>query len=307
MQEPVHERFQFTPLREGRPPCRKSNVFVRRFQFTPLREGRLGRCGGERNNFDFNSRPSARGDRIGMIMPSPYAVFQFTPLREGRQGSRQLDSPAIIISIHAPPRGATRRPRSIQSSRGISIHAPPRGATASTLPNSVASYFNSRPSARGDKVCILLIHIIFCISIHAPPRGATFLASSICHKFDFNSRPSARGDAIKNCHAPPAIKFQFTPLREGRPCWKEYGQRYSFISIHAPPRGATRFKPPSTVPEFISIHAPPRGATSPDSVSRDKRPYFNSRPSARGDKSARLSGTSEFISIHAPPRGATCY
>ena len=76
------------------------------FQFTPLREGRRPRSGSCHNRRYFNSRPSARGDY-----------------------HKSQSHLSVIISIHAPPRGATavsvRRPCSIR----ISIHAPPRGAT----------------------------------------------------------------------------------------------------------------------------------------------------------------------------------
>ena len=34
-------------------------------------------------------------------------------------------------------------------------------------------------------------------------------------------------------------------------------------------------------------------------------PYFNSRPSARGDASSTTGAKKAVISIHAPPRGAT--
>ena len=77
-----------------------------------------------------------------------------------------------------------------------------------------------------------------------------------------------------------------------------------YISIHAPPRGATCGAPSSRSAGRISIHAPPRGATAVFVVERDAplfqftplregRPKessttsrcsdFNSRPSARGD------------------------
>ena len=57
-------------------------------------------------------------------------LFQFTPLREGRQQSMQYNmSIRKIISIHAPPRGAT---------------------AAQMFQAFLGSYFNSRPSARGD-------------------------------------------------------------------------------------------------------------------------------------------------------------
>ena len=120
--------FQFTPLREGRPPLsvivpygkisihapprgatddkKRRDAVVLIFQFTPLREG----------------RPSA--SRI----PLAWILFQFTPLREGRPDVPQLPSKRII-SIHAPPRGATY---------------------SSTYCSAILTNFNSRPSARGD-------------------------------------------------------------------------------------------------------------------------------------------------------------
>ena len=58
---------------------------------------------------------------------------------------------AGIISIHAPPRGATEVFAAQAENLRISIHAPPRGATACGV----------QPDVRKD------------ISIHAPPRGAT--------------------------------------------------------------------------------------------------------------------------------------
>ena len=128
------------------------------------------------------------------------------------------------ISIHAPPRGATSHGMPCLTSKSISIHAPPRGATRRC---------DERLEAHP-------------ISIHAPPRGATAglgLAPLCPWHFNsrpsargdpslrpnsatlanyFNSRPSARGDYRRNfrCDAPPL--FQFTPLREGRPYARTY-------------------------------------------------------------------------------------
>ena len=77
-----------------------------------------------------------------------------------------------------------------------------------------------------------------------------------------------------------------------------------FISIHAPPRGATYLTGQLRQSITISIHAPPRGATIPA-----RFPYqhqdFNSRPSARGDDALVAGYAMVYISIHAPPRGAT--
>ena len=159
-------------------PCQR-----RIFQFTPLREGRLAvgevaAC--QRANF--NSRPSARGD------PCPAAV-----------------QPDGIISIHAPPRGATGFVLRAARRLAISIHAPPRGATqqvAHVQHNAQfqftplregrptgrespfrRSHFNSRPSARGDRLS------------NQTGRETTY----------FNSRPSARGDAGGTINAAEGI------------------------------------------------------------------------------------------------------
>ena len=127
-------------------------VYSPSFQFTPLREGR--RC------------PAARSTSA--------PIFQFTPLREGRRSALIGTSFGWMISIHAPPRGATR-----SLYRALALSA----------------YFNSRPSARGDK------HLknFFCVLSY------------------FNSRPSARGDMSPADASTARLIFQFTPLREGRP------------------------------------------------------------------------------------------
>ena len=132
--EGLAPQFQFTPLREGRPvatPCAPMRSIP--FQFTPLREGRLPmpcRCSASAY---FNSRPSARGDSNTRLMEDAVA-FQFTPLREGRPFPR------------VPRRGG----------RDISIHAPPRGATPWQCPADRRwTYFNSRPSARGDWTAVV--------------------------------------------------------------------------------------------------------------------------------------------------------
>ena len=60
-------------------------VLEQRFQFTPLREGRpQGRAPGPREHY-FNSRPCGRGDVLLVHTEQIQIVFQFTPLREGRR------------------------------------------------------------------------------------------------------------------------------------------------------------------------------------------------------------------------------
>ena len=165
-------------------------------------------------------------------------------------------------------------------------------------------YFNSRPSARGDcppkRSC-------FCqrnFNSRPSARGdvtASFGASSEMY---FNSRPSARGDTPRRRKQQTKAYFNSRPSARGD---SKHGERYTPtpISIHAPPRGATRQSLKGCeFPEFqftplregrlltskgmqeklaISIHAPPRGATIPRMDGRRSAGNFNSRPSARGD------------------------
>ena len=276
------------------------------FQFTPLREGRHRGGGRRKRSGDFNSRPSARGD---------------TP---AAQTSKQKS-----ISIHAPPRGATSRSDVDAACRHISIHAPPRGATSCVLLPQTRSpfqftplregrlkvflsvplplHFNSRPSARGDLRCDFSPFELCSISIHAPPRGAT--------------RRRIYGERR-------AVLFQFTPLREGRR-WRgapgiareNFNSRPSArgdakgfiivsphitISIHAPPRGATRRRHARAQVLPISIHAPPRGATSNCHCRCKTVLPFQFTPLREGRRGRRGAGRwRRRISIHAPPRGAT--
>ena len=121
------------------------------FQFTPLREGRRAPRSHATPPTNFNSRPSARGDPRRNAPKSFRPPFQFTPLREGRLLGTMAMARGCLISIHAPPRGATSEYIEWLSRRAISIHAPPRGATDYIASVSGTVYFNSRPSARGDQ------------------------------------------------------------------------------------------------------------------------------------------------------------
>ena len=166
------------------------------FQFTPLREGR----------------------RFPPIIHSFYHTFQFTPLREGRPNPtclRQL----YIISIHAPPRGATdSSPR--QQFQNLFQFTPLReGRRHSSSPPSHGFHFNSRPSARGDQTFFFTpftrISFQFTplregrpqkrsqpqrlgISIHAPPRGATPFAFQAIHGRQISIHAPPRGATAKD-------------------------------------------------------------------------------------------------------------
>ena len=191
----------------------------------------------------FNSRPSARGDQRNTFT----ADF------------------CKNISIHAPPRGATRAVMHRAVRIGISIHAPPRGATWWEEATVSKMEFQFTPLREGRHVLFSRNHssVQFQFTPLREGRPAYFCRQYSTNAY-FNSRPSARGDNTKICVKSCFFAFQFTPLREGR---------------HGTWVVAGNFA--------ISIHAPPRGATPAMSGKQHHQRHFNSRPSARGDSLLR--------------------
>ena len=121
------------------------------------------------------------------------------------------------ISIHAPPRGATKSMPG-QSTRRRFQFTPLREGRPASLPSAPWwTLFQFTPLREGRQATAIITRERKEISIHAPPRGATVhRRSSRKPSGDFNSRPSARGDKCIN-----------------------HTVSVEHISIHAPPRGAT--------------------------------------------------------------------
>ena len=251
--------------------------------------------------------------RLLTFFPENQQPRQFTPLREGRLLDFLHRRVSVDISIHAPPRGATRGIGDINTTCNISIHAPPRGAT-------------------------VLAREIICaedISIHAPPRGATRSRASASSSFRFQFTPlregrqGRHGDGARrhdiSIHAPPRgatvsddamggtarISIHAPPRGATSDTAQEAGTTvisihapprgatpicytvadFCRISIHAPPRGATPPRACHVVRHTISIHAPPRGATLSSVSAANILAHFNSRPSARGDIHEKFLGS----------------
>ena len=190
----------------------------------------------------------------------------------------------MIVSIHAPARGATsdtvpgvmmmmfqsthpRGVRHVRRSGGenegrVSIHAPARGATPRLVHYTGQCY----------------------VSIHAPARGATVEVPSV-----FPALTSFNPRTREGCDGPaPIIVFIPSAFQSTHP--RGVRQRHGLmdiidddVSIHAPARGATGWDCFTYPNLLVSIHAPARGATDCDD-----------------DGYIDLS-----VSIHAPARGAT--
>ena len=192
-------------------------------------------------SFDFNSRPSARGDASQCNRNHPQPYFNSRPSARG--------DPEILLALRLSNGHFNSRP----SARGdlgdsaamrivyISIHAPPRGATSyfDTVPHKTTK-FQFTPLREGRQKRNDLVARGLMISIHAPPRGATanFSRENIVNLL-FQFTPLREGRPAGNSASWCESVFQFTPLREGRrTIIVKKGFIYP-ISIHAPPRGAT--------------------------------------------------------------------
>ena len=138
--------------------------------------------------------PRAGGDGWASVCR---ALIGFNP--RPRAGGDLIDLARVAIdgvSIHAPARGATRRPLSVGSDRWFQS-TPPRGGRRDRSRAACAyAGFNPRPRAGGDHRRRCTITIDRRVSIHAPARGATSMRAA----------PTSASSM-----------FQSTPPRGGRP------------------------------------------------------------------------------------------
>ena len=168
--------FQSTLLQEERLLIRQYGERLIRFQSTLLQEERrcsvMCKCSApcyfnprsykrsdvcqtspEAGLNNFNPRSYKRSDRMNIFTRvKGFVIFQSTLLQEERHIIKTTIWGKLLISIHAPTRGATCNRDISVFIFIISIHAPTRGATFLYL------YFL----------------LALFISIHAPTRGATF-------------------------------------------------------------------------------------------------------------------------------------
>ncbi len=191
---------------------------------------------------DFNPRSREGSDRFRQWQQRADTQFQSTLPRRERPGARERQKitilisihapakgatpcvagpwPTSVISIHAPAKGATMKVRLPENNYFISIHAPAKGATmVHGRPDGTARFQSTLP--RRERPLLHSSGIPFLqISIHAPAKGATFLHAIYLHIHLFQST---------------------LPRRERRhPGW--IVPRVDVISIHAPAKGATMIK-----------------------------------------------------------------
>ena len=292
-----------------------------------------------------------RGERpMPTISRRPSAgVSIHAPARGATRGrvSAWLD---IYVSIHAPARGATMLLICLSSAVIVSIHAPARGATwrqqeshhrsllfQSTLPRGErrASILRQRrrwrvsihAPARGATKSAIDLLLEQLVSIHAPARGATGsgeAAGLLGHSFNPRSRAGSDLNLRQTCCT--SLQFQSTLPRGERLEVIGVGCEGLQVSIHAPARGATKYKLchpipfgqfQSTLPrgerlalrervrrsQIVSIHAPARGATRRSRSSSRRSRGFNPRSRAGSDGRAKLSSNRHSLFQSTLPRG----
>ena len=162
--------FQFTRPRGARQQLRRKCMPERVFQFTRPRGARRRWQDTRRQSTCFNSRAHAGRDSA---KPADFfhLSFQFTRPR----GARQLTPTCIWMTMSFNSRAhAGRDWEDIHLDRGVivSIHAPTRGATQWVQAFIRHGCFNSRAHAGRDITSFNVIALPL-VSIHAPTRGAT--------------------------------------------------------------------------------------------------------------------------------------
>ena len=240
--------FQSTPPHGGRPAAYHSGNPE---QSTPPHGGRLD-SGLSAMRGSFNPRPRTGGDLLHV----------------GSLHCRALTRGGGTVSIHAPARGATRRPPNGKATAWgdliVSIHAPARGATADVHATAAVDRESWSRSASFQST---------------PPHGGRpALIMDQCPRISFNPRPRTGGDDGE------------------RPIYQ--------VSIHAPARGATTITGLRLVAVEVSIHAPARGATRCLSQAMVAQARFQSTPPHGGrlQKAApRHTPSPKFQST--PPHG----
>ena len=210
--------FQSTPPRGGDVSGGGLTMLHRDFNPRPREGGDSSSAPTLINKKDFNPRPREGGDASSYAAPPRIALFQSTPPARGATGHRNDRLLEIAISIHAPREGGDSTMRSRIVARVISIHAPREGGRRRlSFDSHLGDSFQSTP----------------------PARGATEYPPALQGCASFQSTPPARGATSNSGKTAPSESFQSTPPRGGRPPVSGSVTASTWISIHAPARGAT--------------------------------------------------------------------
>ena len=148
----------------------------------------------------------------------------------------------LVVSIHAPTRGATDAPCNKIWRYIVSIHAPTRGATDEGMQYVCWNFVFQSTHPHGVRLLdVSHEQPLNRVSIHAPTRGAT-TSLFICFSkslFQSTHPRGVRRDAILRVAA--TILFQSTHPHGVRHEIDALVGQLQRVSIHAPTRGATDY------------------------------------------------------------------
>ena len=117
----------------------------------------------------------------------------------------------IIVSIHAPTRGATTGGTGSPKLGRVSIHAPTRGATLAGKQDTKAPEFQSTHPHGVRRLGCSDTSRTIKVSIHAPTRGATPGVFRVTNKFQVSIHAPTRGATLLYTrHNPGDVLFQST-------------------------------------------------------------------------------------------------
>ena len=184
--------------------------------------------------------------------------FQSTRPRGARLACQPECRRRSSVSIHAPTRGATRRSRLTGGAGAVSIHAPTRGATWRMKRTLYIRPVSIHAPTRGATSAGLAPGGQATVSIHAPTRGATGEESVPASCVFQSTRPRGARHPMHSMSA-FLILFQSTRPRGARRGGAGGGAASRAVSIHAPTRGATRWKPEINMRAWFQSTRP-RGA-----------------------------------------------
>ena len=122
----------------------------------------------------------------------------------------------MLISIHAPVKGATKHIKRLLEECAISIHAPVKGATSKIKTiNRLITRFQFTLPWRERLAVYSFVSSLAYISIHAPVKGATKNdVLSYPHDNHFNSRSREGSDLLLNILNSATFNFN-SRSREG--------------------------------------------------------------------------------------------
>ena len=216
----------------------------------------------------------------------------------------------LLVSIHAPARGATLGLQRLPIDFQVSIHAPARGATESTRNRQIGLVFQStRPRGARRVNPISDSCVSPCFNPRAREGRDRFRNGTISRLKSFNPRAREGRDLSGFVMGRfPASKFQSTRPRGARP-FSHYEAGITLTRFNPRAReGRDRTLARMSKTQLcgrVSIHAPARGATHMDDALADYCKRFNPRAREGRDHNIVLSVTVSSVSIHAPARGAT--